>query len=136
MEPGCLLFLTSAESMLGISSAPGKMNRTSSCYPIHNTIGHKHSPTLGTGSRSSVFLTSIGSSMRRILSSAPGERSRSSHCHGTLSSPYIGHIYSLALGVEPCFPVFLHGREARTLLMILGTMVVTKSGVSSGGWLV
>jgi len=43
------------------------------------------------------------------------------------------HINSLALEFAPRFPVFLHGREAKTLPTILGTMVVTKSCVSSGG---
>jgi len=42
-------------------------------------------------------------------------------------------IYSLALGFAPCFPLFLDAREAKTLLTTLGTMVVTKSCVSSGG---
>ena len=47
------------------------------------------------------------------------------------------HIYSLALGFALRFPVFLHGREAKTFLTTLGTMVVTKSCVSSGaGWVV
>ena len=44
----------------------------------------------------------------------------------------VNHIYSLALGFAPRFPVSLNGREAKTLLMTLGTMVVT-SCVSSGG---
>jgi len=41
-------------------------------------------------------------------------------------------IYSLALGFALRFPVFLHGREAKTFLTTLGTMFVTKSCVSSG----
>ena len=45
----------------------------------------------------------------------------------------VNYIYSLALGFEPCSLIFLHGREAKTFLTTLGTMVVTKSGVSSGG---
>ena len=45
----------------------------------------------------------------------------------------VNHIYSLAREFEPRFPVFLPGREAKTFLKALGTMVVTRSGVSSGG---